>query len=161
MSSKYTVCPPSDLSLVCKHLYCVCLSYAEYVRVRLVGSGLSNSPDFSVPLSHTRLLSLRIGNDNERGVDGGDRRHESDGDDRSASAMITTSPEIHFTLIFHKSTCNRENSMKTVQNNMHAQRKTTHLKQRAWVFCQIGVDALAVLYSVCTCCAEVRAVTQI
>lgn len=78
--------------------------------MRLVGSGLSKSPDFGVLLSHshTRLLSLRMGKDNERGVDGGDRRDESDGDDRSVSAMITTSTqtsvEIHFTLIFQPAT---------------------------------------------------------
>ena len=50
----------------------ISLTHAEYVRVRLVGSGLGSSPGCGGfrSLSQTRLPSLRKGKDSCRGVRG-------------------------------------------------------------------------------------------
>lgn len=50
----------------------VARTVAEYVRVRLVGRGLGNSPGWGgfLSLSHTLLPSLRKGKDRTRGVRG-------------------------------------------------------------------------------------------
>lgn len=68
----------------------VCLTYAEYVRVRLVGRGLGNSPGCSAARSQTRLPSRRNGNDSDSGPERGDRRDGFAADDSSGSAMVTT-----------------------------------------------------------------------
>lgn len=67
----------------------ICLTHAEYVRVRLVGSGLGSSPGCGgfLSLSQTRLPSLRKGKDSCRGVrgevrgSGGSASEEASGSD--------------------------------------------------------------------------------
>lgn len=64
------------------------MTYAEYVRVRLVGSGLGSSLGSACsPLSsQTRLPSLRKGKDTVRGASG-DRSGVAEGDVRLGSVM--------------------------------------------------------------------------
>lgn len=63
-------------------------TYAEYVRVRLVGSGLGSSlgSGCSFPSSHTRLPSLKKGKERER-EELGERSGVPEGDVNLGSAM--------------------------------------------------------------------------
>lgn len=67
-------------------------THAEYVRVRLVGSGLGSSPGFMglLSLSQTRLPSLKKGKESCRGVRGDVRGSRgSVGSEEPASDILT------------------------------------------------------------------------
>lgn len=67
------------------------MTHAEYVRVRLVGSGLGSSPGWGgfLSRSHTRLPSLRKGKESCSGVLGD--VSGSDGSDGSAAGEASGS----------------------------------------------------------------------
>lgn len=90
----------------------LCLTYAEYVRVRLVGRGLGNSPGCSAALSQTRLPSRRNGKDSDSGAERGDRRDGSAGDDSSGSAMIKSVCSL-YSRCLQKTTCCGRNTKLT------------------------------------------------
>ena len=80
----------------------VCPTHAEYVRVRLVGSGLGSSPGCGgfLSLSHTRLPSLRKGKESCRGVRGEVSGSGGSAGDEASGSDILTGDGMDFWFVF-------------------------------------------------------------